>query len=145
LFSLSQQRLTTFCCPEKQQTGVYSEASDVWAWAVTVFEVLTQGSTPYGTKQGAMDIARSIIRDGLRLEYPDIVGQSVRDMLDSCMAEDPADRPSFRDIVTFMDSQADTGEVIYADLKTFGTLESHADGENLEDLRASVNSQYAKY
>jgi hypothetical protein len=57
---------------------------------------------------------------GHRLTYPDRLPESLDALFLRAMAKDPDDRPTFAEIVEEMDS-ASAGEVVYADLRTFGT------------------------
>lgn len=54
--------------PESLQHKVYTHKSDVWSYAVTVWEILTFGARPYQDKK-AREVVR-LIEAGERLEQP---------------------------------------------------------------------------
>ncbi len=54
--------------PESLRKKVYTHKSDVWSYGVTVWEVLTFGARPYGTK-GVRDLIKGV-EAGERLEQP---------------------------------------------------------------------------
>lgn len=54
--------------PESLRKKIYTHKSDVWSYAVTVWEILTFGARPYGDKN-ARDIVR-LIEGGDRLKQP---------------------------------------------------------------------------
>ena len=70
-----------------------------------------------------MQVARKVIKENFRLDYPEDVPGEIRELLSSCMARDPRDRPTFSDIVSEMDEGGDGGEVIYASLSTFADVD----------------------
>ena len=54
--------------PESLRKKIYTHKSDVWSYAVTVWEILTFGARPYQGKN-ARDIVR-LIEGGERLKQP---------------------------------------------------------------------------
>ncbi|KNC80503.1 TK protein kinase [Sphaeroforma arctica JP610] len=76
----------------------FSEASDVWAYAVMIWEVFSNGKVPYCDTQ-SYNLAASIA-DGLRLEKPETCNREVYRLLASCWQRNPEDRPSFSTLVT---------------------------------------------
>ena len=99
--------------PETIRKGTYSQASDVWAYGVTVVEFCSGGAVPYGKKVPTMEVARLVIsQDGPRPEIPGKIFEgSTRDTLVKCFEYNAADRPSFDDIVDCFED-----EVVYASL-----------------------------
>ena len=85
--------------PESMQRGRCSEKSDVWAYGVTSWEILTLGKTPY---YNMMD--ESVIRyvcGGGRLPREDIVGgcpDGLWAVRESCWATREGDRPTFAEL-----------------------------------------------
>jgi Protein tyrosine and serine/threonine kinase len=105
---------------EAIKRSVFSEASDVWAFAVTAFECLTQGATPYGKNNPTMNVVREVIKGTRRLEFPETIPTHIDALLLSCLDLKPSKRPTFAEIV---DRMEDDEEIVYADLSTFGTLD----------------------
>lgn len=92
---------TAWCAPECLQTPdpnthVFSTASDIWAYGVTLWEMFTYGFTPWAGLTGRQ-IAEAIDQPrSLRLEQPDACPDPVYDaVMRACWAHDPACRPTF--------------------------------------------------
>uniref|UniRef100_A0A1I8ACG1 receptor protein-tyrosine kinase n=1 Tax=Steinernema glaseri TaxID=37863 RepID=A0A1I8ACG1_9BILA len=77
-------------CFEKR---AFNEPTDVWAFGVTCWEVLTKGCVPY--KNMAVDQMRRFLEDGNRLETPNNVSQELYSLLLLCWLSHPRTRPSF--------------------------------------------------
>jgi serine/threonine protein kinase len=103
---------------ETIQKGVYSEASDVWSYAITAWEIVNRGSTPYGKNVKNIDCVKKVIK-GYRLEFHDgNVPDRVGDLLEAATLANPQERPTFEDFVTAFAEQGQN-DVIYASLSTF--------------------------
>ncbi|PAV79383.1 hypothetical protein WR25_20620 isoform B [Diploscapter pachys] len=72
---------------------IYNHATDVWAFGVTCWEILTFGQSPY---QG-MDLCgiRSFLRDGNRLAQPPNCSSELYQELLRCWMSNPDSRPTF--------------------------------------------------
>eukprot|EP00038_Savillea_parva_P001361 m.103450 g.103450 ORF g.103450 m.103450 type:complete len:837 (+) comp10478_c2_seq1:1334-3844(+) len=83
---------------EAMDSRIFSEASDIWAFGVTVWELFSYGATPY---EGIANLElQDLIRDGLRPDEPDEVPDGVYDyMLDRLWTADPTERATFKDVV----------------------------------------------
>jgi serine/threonine protein kinase len=97
--------------------GTFSEASDVWAWAITAYEVASMGAVPYGTEQTTIAITREVLT-GMRLQYPSSVGAEDAHLYGTAMGEAPEDRPTFEEIVHTLDTSGDPDHP-YASLSSF--------------------------
>ncbi|KAK0425361.1 hypothetical protein QR680_009161 [Steinernema hermaphroditum] len=82
-------------CFEKK---AFNEQTDVWAFGVTCWEVLTKGCVPY--KNMSVDAMRSFLEDGNRLETPNNVSQQLYSLLLLCWLTHPKTRPSFSQLKT---------------------------------------------
>eukprot|EP01134_Creolimax_fragrantissima_P007543 CFRG7543T1 len=87
----------------------FSEASDVWAYGVTVWEIFSCGKMPYYDTQ-SYNLAASIA-GGLRLVRPEGCPENVYDVIKSCWLKNTKDRPTCTQLVTqmellFMESQS---------------------------------------
>jgi mitogen-activated protein kinase kinase kinase 9 len=84
--------------PESLANRVYSSKSDVWAWAVTVVEILTRRE-PYPDLTVVQFASRFFV-DNLNLldALPSSTPPALREILQSAFAQDPAARPDFEAI-----------------------------------------------
>lgn len=80
---------------EVLREGKFSRASDVWAYGVLVYEVMSRGQQPYNDCASLAEVAERI-KAGLKLPCPENCSEEVytRAML-PCWATNPSDRPGF--------------------------------------------------
>jgi serine/threonine protein kinase len=85
--------------PESIEKDIYTEATDVWSFGVTVWEIFTCGRIPY-TGIPAMGLLKELQR-GQRLERPDNEAclDEVYEIMMSCWSLDSNARPLFKDLV----------------------------------------------
>eukprot|EP00051_Salpingoeca_urceolata_P012215 m.151510 g.151510 ORF g.151510 m.151510 type:complete len:668 (-) comp17413_c0_seq2:218-2221(-) len=93
--------------PECLRHQQYSEKADVFSFGVTAWEIATQ-EVPF-KGQRAVVIAHDVAFSGKRLAVPDAVPQGLADMMASCWAELPQERPSFEQLQTALDVLAAGG------------------------------------
>ncbi|ULU10125.1 hypothetical protein L3Y34_014447 [Caenorhabditis briggsae] len=85
--------------PETLEEGVFSTKTDVWAYAVTLWEIFTRCQTdPYPglTNQQAKDLIRG---DALPMNPPEGTPPIVAKIMEDCFNKNPDDRPSFAAIL----------------------------------------------
>ena len=82
---------------ESIKRRIYSRQSDVWAFGVLLWEIMTKGEVPYGNYGQDHEAAKAIIQ-GERLEKPDDCPDDVYAIMQSCWQERPRDRPVMTDI-----------------------------------------------
>lgn len=80
---------------EVLQAGKYSRASDVWAFGILVYEVMSGGEQPYGDAPNLAEVAERI-KARKRMKCPEGCPPAVykRVML-ACWRTDPVNRPGF--------------------------------------------------
>ncbi|NWH66941.1 ROS1 kinase, partial [Geococcyx californianus] len=79
--------------PESLIDGVFTNRSDVWAFGVLVWEVLTLGEQPYPGFSNTEVLHH--VRSGGRLESPNNCFDDLCDLMTRCWAQEPHDRPTF--------------------------------------------------
>lgn len=80
--------------PESINYGTFSSASDVWSYAVTLWEMFSKGDQPYGNMTGAQVI--TYIEDAKgRLQKPADCPEKVYKIMCKCWEYDKDDRPTF--------------------------------------------------
>lgn len=78
---------------ESLADNLYTVQSDVWAFGVTMWEIMTRGQTPYAGIENA-EIYNYLI-GGNRLKQPPECMEEVYDLMYQCWSADPKQRPSF--------------------------------------------------
>ncbi|GLI61355.1 hypothetical protein VaNZ11_003718 [Volvox africanus] len=76
--------------------GCWSEKSDVYSYGVTMWEIFSNGAEPYASRSD-IEAATSIINGDL-LQRPKDCPHPVYALMQDCWRQDPAQRPSFRQI-----------------------------------------------
>ena len=85
--------------------------SDVWSFAVLMWEILSFGGTPYG-QQSYDDVYEQLVNKGLRLSCPREANlclawspmELYEKLSEVCFLEDPEKRASFSDIISILDT-----------------------------------------
>ncbi|XP_054264255.1 angiopoietin-1 receptor-like [Macrosteles quadrilineatus] len=90
---------------EAMRDALYSSKSDVWAFAIVLWEIGTLGGFPYPTVND-FDLLNFLER-GNRLEKPDIVSSNLYSVMQVCWSERPDDRPSFTELVSYLSPSSD--------------------------------------
>lgn len=90
-----------YLAPESLRKGRYSEKSDVWAFGVTCWELLTNGDIPYN-EITADDNVVAYVREGGTLARPPDEEYACPDplweLMECCWASKPQDRPGFAEL-----------------------------------------------
>ncbi|XP_022101392.1 proto-oncogene tyrosine-protein kinase receptor Ret-like isoform X2 [Acanthaster planci] len=102
--------------PESLLDNIYTTKSDVWGFAVMLWELVTLGSHPYPGMSSKQVIDK--ITTGYRLPKPESCSDEIYDMLKQCWNDKPEDRPTFTEIRKLLDNMlADaSGYLVMADL-----------------------------
>ncbi|CAL8298464.1 unnamed protein product [Arctogadus glacialis] len=82
---------------ESLADNVYTSQSDVWAFGVTMWEVLTRGQTPYPGVENS-EVYEYLIK-GERLKQPPDCRDDIYEVMHSCWSPVPKCRPSFQRLV----------------------------------------------
>ncbi|XP_071799494.1 angiopoietin-1 receptor-like [Asterias amurensis] len=86
----------------------YTSKSDVWSFGILLWEIATLGGTPYpGIKTPFLT---SRLENGYRMPKPDNSDDKIYDVMVKCWQEDPDDRPSFKKLVSILETMADSKE-----------------------------------
>ncbi|GLH08284.1 Tyrosine-protein kinase receptor torso [Gryllus bimaculatus] len=84
----------------------YTTQSDVWAFGVLLWEIVTFGKTPYpGIPQ---DRLYQLLRTGYRMECPPNCSEELYCIMLSCWKAKPKDRPTFTELRNKLDSLLET-------------------------------------
>ncbi|KAL4714600.1 hypothetical protein ACJJTC_006646 [Scirpophaga incertulas] len=104
-YVMSERRRVPFpwCAPESLRTRQFSHASDVWMFAVALWEMYTFGEEPWIGLNGS-EILRLIMREGQRLSAPSACPPDVYMLMMQCWDLNPKERPTFAGIQRFMET-----------------------------------------
>lgn len=105
--------------PEALLYNVYSHPTDVWAFGILLWEIVTLGSTPYAAMGGREVVGA--VAGGFRLERPSHCKEALFEAMSACWHADPSQRPSFAALKAQLASLLDSGpsEGHYVDLDSF--------------------------
>jgi len=84
--------------PEVIRHENYSSPADVYSYGVLLWQLLTRES-PFADKS-TFDAAATVAMERGRPPFPDNTPPSIRELIESCWAHDPDERPKFETIVT---------------------------------------------
>ncbi|XP_023684262.1 tyrosine-protein kinase receptor TYRO3 [Paramormyrops kingsleyae] len=87
---------------ESLADNVYTTQSDVWAFGVAMWEIMTRGQTPYPGVENS-EIYEYLIK-GERLKQPSDCRDDVYEIMHSCWSPVPKCRPSFRQLIDQLDA-----------------------------------------
>ena len=90
--------------PESFNYGNFSNASDVWSFGVTLWEMFSFGQQPYGDMKG-IQVTELVMR-GERLLQPERCPDDVYRIMERCWAFHARDRPSFAQLAEIFASDA---------------------------------------
>ena len=83
--------------PEAIEFTRYTTETDVWAFGVLVWEIMTLASWPY-PNVAPLGLYKALVVDGTRLPRPAHCPAGLYELLLSCWELDPQRRPQFREI-----------------------------------------------
>ena len=86
-----------YMAPEIYANEEYSTASDVYAFAFIVYEIMT-GQEPF-KNHSIMQIMNKVTKEGARPQIGDDLPDAYRELIETCWAQEPNERPSFDTIV----------------------------------------------
>ena len=115
---------------------VFTHKSDVWAYGVTVWELLTYGEKPYGNNRA--EEVPDLLEKGERLPQPQATGCSIEVymLLIKCWMVDAESRPSFKELVTeFARMARDPARYLCIKGDKLMRLPSYTKQDEREDIR----------
>lgn len=93
--------------PEAIGSRVYSTHTDVWAFANTVVEILTQKDPFPG--MDLLSVAGKVRDEGMHPKVPEDTPEWMKDLLERCWSMKPEERPSMDEIVAIIHSKVSEG------------------------------------
>ncbi|XP_012254349.2 vascular endothelial growth factor receptor 2-like [Athalia rosae] len=87
--------------PEAMRDREFSPKSDVWSYAVVLWEIGTLGAFPYPDIRDDQ-LLRHVVLENKRLTKPAAISDKLYSMMQACWAERPSDRPNFSKLLTHL-------------------------------------------
>ncbi|ODM95569.1 Vascular endothelial growth factor receptor 1 [Orchesella cincta] len=89
--------------PESLKNLVFSTETDVWGWAVTIWEICSLAEVPYHGITYNMDFVRQLEK-GIRLPQAKYATPQLHELLLRCWSISPANRPNFTELMRFFET-----------------------------------------
>uniref|UniRef100_UPI00358E8962 uncharacterized protein n=1 Tax=Myxine glutinosa TaxID=7769 RepID=UPI00358E8962 len=132
--------------PESLQDGIFTIRSDVWAFGVLLWEIMSLGRQPYPARTN-VEVLKFVVADG-RLERPGNCPDVIYKLMASCWKTSAKERPSFsfllEELQTLLLSQLALSEddsITYADFSDVNAnLEVAADATLVEEERHGIDN-----
>lgn len=113
---------------------VFTSKSDVWAYGVTIWELLTYGARPYESI-AARDVP-ALIEGGLKLKQPAICSLDIYMILLQCWLHDADVRPTFKELETkFAEKASDPGRYLSISGDKFMRLPAYSSQDEKDLIR----------
>ncbi|XP_050100949.1 protein sevenless isoform X2 [Anopheles aquasalis] len=80
--------------PESLVDGVFTSQSDIWAFGVLLWEIMTLGEQPYQAKNNVEVLNH--VREGGHLDRPKVCPNEMFELMKYCWRFSPDERPTFR-------------------------------------------------
>ncbi|KAK8375108.1 hypothetical protein O3P69_011326 [Scylla paramamosain] len=88
--------------PEALFHRVYTSQSDVWAFGILLWEIMTLGGTPYPTVPSVEKLFQ-LLREGHRMDKPSNCSLEIYMIMRECWRYQPTQRPTFKELVEDFD------------------------------------------
>ncbi|XP_062524304.1 epidermal growth factor receptor isoform X4 [Bombyx mori] len=116
------------------QHRIFTHKSDVWAFGVTIWEILSYGARPY-ENISARNVPE-LIENGLKLPQPSICTLDIYCVMVSCWMLDADSRPTFKQLAdTFAEMARDPGRYLVIPGDKFMRLPSYSTQDEKEMIR----------
>nr|4HW7_A Chain A, Macrophage colony-stimulating factor 1 receptor [Homo sapiens]4R7H_A Chain A, Macrophage colony-stimulating factor 1 receptor [Homo sapiens]4R7I_A Chain A, Macrophage colony-stimulating factor 1 receptor [Homo sapiens]6N33_A Chain A, Macrophage colony-stimulating factor 1 receptor [Homo sapiens]7MFC_A Chain A, Macrophage colony-stimulating factor 1 receptor [Homo sapiens] len=91
--------------PESIFDSVYTVQSDVWSYGILLWEIFSLGLNPY---PGILVNSKfyKLVKDGYQMAQPAFAPKNIYSIMQACWALEPTHRPTFQQITSFLQEQA---------------------------------------
>ncbi|GAB1605928.1 activated Cdc42 kinase-like isoform X3 [Argonauta hians] len=97
-FTINLKLPIAWCAPECINYLKFTSSSDVWSYGVTLWEMFSYGTQPWGGLTGPQILEAVDQPKCERLDRPDLCPREYFELMRSCWEGDPNDRPTFSEI-----------------------------------------------
>merc|ERR1719322_1239695 len=102
-FNVNLKLPIAWCAPECINFLKFTTSSDVWAFAVTMWEMFSYGFQPWAAQTGQQILEAIDEPGGQRLEQPIHCPKDHYSIMEACWRHNPSERPSFSELVTMLE------------------------------------------
>ena len=95
----------TYLAPEVLTDDLYSKASDVYAFGIVVYEIIS-GEEPYNQIKSPYLLMKEVSEKGFIPHFDDMIPDFYKELIDKCTSKESEKRPSFDDIIRVLDDNA---------------------------------------
>ena len=96
----------SYSSPELIESGTYSETSDVYAFAMIVYELVTL-NVPFKDIKNINSLYKEVVTLGRRPKIDNLgIPQFYVNLIESCWSQNPNERPTFKEIVSSLEKYA---------------------------------------
>ncbi|XP_065682049.1 uncharacterized protein LOC100202994 isoform X2 [Hydra vulgaris] len=120
---------------------MFTSFSDVWAYGIVLFEIVTLGGTPYPTISNRELL--NLLKSGYRMDRPENCSEPMYDIMLHCWNEDPLQRPTFTELREHLEGIMSKGdhyfsfdideENTYYNAASFNSLPPESNDDVLEE------------
>ncbi|XP_030056197.1 receptor-type tyrosine-protein kinase FLT3 [Microcaecilia unicolor] len=96
--------------PESVFEGIYTIKSDIWSYGILLWEIFSLGVNPYPGIQVDANFYK-LLRSGFKMDQPFYATDEIYFAIQSCWALDSSKRPTFSQLVSYLDFQLSDAEV----------------------------------
>jgi len=127
--------------PETIEERIWSEKSDVWAFGVTLWELLAEGCVPYADVDGEEAVGKAIA-NGDRLACPVNCPTQIYKVMQFCWQRRPDDRPPFRNLrILLRDAERDIAVAdALANAKSSRSMHRESTSRSLQSESSSTST-----
>ncbi|CAD7077648.1 unnamed protein product [Hermetia illucens] len=144
-FNVNLKLPIAWCAPECINYLRFTNASDVWAYGVCLWEMFSYGFQPWAALTGIQILEAIDEPNYQRLEQPECCPREYYSLMLKCWAHDPAKRPKFSDIYAILpDMKPEQLKTIVSNCEPKKDHLMYRQGEIVTVLDKCTNSQYWK-
>lgn len=133
----------THMAPEIWESSTYTAKSDVYAYGFTVYEIITN-EIPFKDYRGIYQVIHDVVDLKKRPEFQESIPQYYKQLIAECWAHDPADRPTFKEILKRLKENAAFINSISADPDDFLQYADIFDPPSTPVEESTLSSQEVK-
>ena len=122
----------------------FTIASDVWAYGVVLFEIVTLGGTPYPSIENH-ELCK-MLKSGYRMEKPETCDDTIYDVMLHCWNEIPSERPTFTELREHLETIVEKGDLYFTfeidENKTYYNVASFKSIPSDEEMEVEHAKEY---